>query len=186
MSEQMKNTTDTATHTATIGGGCFWCLEAIFADLKGVTNIKPGFSGGNTDNPTYKEVCQGDTNHAEVIQFDYDPNIIDFVEIMKIFMTVHNPTTLNQQGADVGTQYRSAVFYHDEHQKFVTEEIIKYLEDNDIWQNIVTEVVPFDKFYAAEPEHFNYFANNPENRYCQAVINPKVEKFRELFKEKLK
>lgn len=172
--------------TATLAGGCFWCLEAIFQTLKGISDIKPGFAGGDTDSPTYKSVCQGDTNHAEVIQFCYDPDVIDYVEIMKIFMTVHNPTTLNQQGNDMGTQYRSAVFYHDEHQKFVAEEIIKYLEDNKIWQNIVTEIVPFEIFYPAEQEHFDYFTNNPENRYCQAVINPKVAKFRELFQEKLK
>lgn len=171
--------------TATLGGGCYWCLEAIFQTLKGISNIKPGFSGGDTESPTYKAVCQGDTNHAEVIQFDYDPTVIDYVEIMKIFMTMHNPTTLNQQGNDIGTQYRSIIFYHDEHQKFVAEEIIKYLESNKIWQNIVTEIVPFELFYSAEADHYNYFKNNPQNRYCQMVIHPKVEKFRELFKEKL-
>lgn len=184
--EMFSHMTDKELKTATLAGGCFWCLEAIFESLQGISNIKPGFAGGDTDNPTYKAVCQGDTNHAEVIQFNYDPDIIDYVEIMKIFMTVHNPTTLNQQGNDIGTQYRSAIFYHDEHQQMVAKEIINYLETNKIWQNIVTEVVPFTKFYAAEPEHFSYFKNNPDNRYCQAVINPKVVKFKELFQEKLK
>lgn len=171
--------------TATLAGGCFWCLEAIFRDLKGISNVQSGFAGGQTSNPSYKEVCNGDTGHAEVIQFNYDPDAINYVEILKIFFTIHNPTTLNAQGNDVGTQYRSAVFYHDKHQKIVAEEIINYLENNNIWDGIVTEINAFEAFYPAGDEHHDYFSNNPENRYCQLVIAPKLTKFRELFQEKL-
>ncbi len=172
--------------TATFGGGCFWCLEAIFQTLDGISDIKPGFAGGRVEDPSYKQVCQGDTNHAEVIQLTYDPAIIDYVELMKVFMTMHNPTTLNQQGADVGTQYRSIILYHDDYQQRVATEIIKFLEENKIWEGVVTEVQPFEHFYSAEAEHYDYFRNNPENQYCQLVINPKLEKFKALFPEKLK
>lgn len=172
--------------TATLAGGCFWCLEALFAQLRGVRNIRPGFAGGTVQQPDYESVCNGDTGHAEVIQFDYNPDEINFVEIAKIFFTVHNPTTLNRQGNDIGTQYRSAIFYHDAFQQMVAEEIIRYLESNEIWHNIVTEVVAFENFYPADISHHNYFANNPNHTYCQTVINPKVEKFKELFKDQLK
>lgn len=171
--------------TATLAGGCFWCLEAMFTSLKGVSNLRSGFSGGQDENPDYKTVCGGETGHAEVIHFDYDPAVIDYVELLKCFFSVHNPTTLNRQGNDVGTQYRSAVFYHDDFQKMATEEMIKYLESQKIWQGIVTEVVPFSAFYDAGDEHHEYFDNNPENTYCQFVVAPKVEKFRALFAEKL-
>lgn len=171
---------------ATLAGGCFWCLEAMFSNLRGISNILPGFSGGQTDSPDYQSVCQGGTGHAEVIHFDYDPDEISFIDIAKIFFTIHNPTTLNRQGADIGTQYRSAVFYHDDYQKMGTKEVISYLENNDILQGIVTEITPFETFYPASSEHFDYFTNNPENRYCQTVVSPKLEKFKTLFKEKLK
>ncbi|MPV85580.1 peptide-methionine (S)-S-oxide reductase MsrA [Cardiobacteriales bacterium ML27] len=170
---------------ATLGGGCFWCLEAFFQQLKGISDIQPGFSGGHTENPTYRQVCQGDTGHAEVIQFTYQPDIISYIDILKLFFTVHNPTTLNQQGHDVGTQYRSVVFYHDDYQQYVAQSMIAYLESEKIWQSIVTEVAPFAHFYPAEPEHFDYYRNNPQNRYCTAVIQPKLEKFKSLFADKL-
>lgn len=185
MSENVNKVPPNSIFTATLAGGCFWCLEAIFRDLKGVSNIQSGFSGGQSDNPTYEEVCKGDTGHAEVIQFDYNPEIINYVDILKIFFTIHNPTTLNAQGNDVGTQYRSGVFYHDDYQRYVAESIIRYLEDNDIWSDVVTEITPFEKFYSAGDEHENYFNNNPENQYCQVVVSPKVKKFRELFADKL-
>lgn len=172
--------------TATLAGGCFWCLEALFSELQGVGNVRSGFSGGNTANPDYQSVCEGNTGYAEVIHFDYNPEEISFVDIAKIFFTVHNPTTLNRQGNDVGTQYRSAIFYHDDFQKMVAEEIIRYLEDNAIWQGIVTEVVAFETFYPADDSHNNYFVNHPNNAYCHTVISPKVEKFKTLFKEQLK
>lgn len=171
--------------TATLAGGCFWCLEAMFRRLKGVSDVRSGFSGGDSDNPTYESVCQGNTNHAEVVHFNYDPDVIDFVTIAKVFFTVHNPTTLNRQGNDVGTQYRSAIFYHDEHQHFVAKALRQYLEDNDIWQNIVTEITPFTAFYPADSKHENFWQNNPDNSYCQLVIAPKVAKFSELFAEYL-
>lgn len=183
--DQNNNVTNTV-FTATLAGGCYWCLEAMFNRLDGVSNVVSGFSGGQTLDPTYEAVCAGDTGHAEVIHFDYDPAVIDYITLMKIFFTVHNPTTLNRQGNDVGTQYRSAVFYHDDYQKMVSEEIIKYLTDQGIWKNIVTEIVPFQQFYAAKAEHHDYFANNPENNYCQLVVAPKLEKFTELFAEKLR
>lgn len=171
--------------TATLAGGCFWCLEAMFSGLKGVSNVRSGFSGGNNENPDYKSVCTGETGHAEVIHFDYDPEIIDYVELLKCFFSVHNPTTLNRQGNDVGTQYRSAVFYHDDFQRMAAEEMIKYLETQGIWQNIVTEITAFTAFYDAGDEHHRYFDNNPENTYCQFTVAPKVDKFRELFAQRL-
>ncbi len=178
----MKNTV----FTATFAGGCFWCLEAMFSGLKGVSNLRSGFSGGHSQNPDYHSVCNGDTGHAEVIHFAYDPAVIDYVELLKCFFSVHNPTSLNRQGNDVGTQYRSAVFYHDEFQKMAAEEIIKYLENQQIWQGIVTEILPFTAFYDAGDEHHQYFAKHPENPYCQLVIAPKMDKFRNLFAEQLK
>ncbi|MBS9777750.1 MAG: peptide-methionine (S)-S-oxide reductase MsrA [Gammaproteobacteria bacterium] len=180
--QQLQNTV----FTATLAGGCYWCLEALFQRLDGVDNIVSGFSGGTTKNPTYESVSNGDTGHAEVIHFDYNPEIIDYVTLMKIFFTSHNPTTLNRQGNDIGTQYRSAVFYHDDYQKMVAEEIIKYLSENGIWDNIVTEITVFEDFHPAKAEHNDYFVNNPENQYCQLVIAPKLEKFTELFAEKLR
>lgn len=172
---------------ATFGGGCFWCTEAFFAALDGVEKVESGYSGGQQANPTYKEVCSGLTGHAEVVQITYDPEKVSFEELLEVFFATHNPTTLNRQGADVGTQYRSVIFYHNVDQKKISELIIKELNTQKIFKDpIVTEVSTFEKFYKAEDYHQDYFANNPRQPYCNAVINPKMEKFKKLFKEKLK
>lgn len=172
---------------ATLGGGCFWCTEAVFDELKGVERVESGYSGGTTVNPTYREVCSGTTGHAEVIQVTFDPQVISFKEILEVFFSVHDPTTLNRQGADVGTQYRSVIFYHDEEQKRVAERVIRELNARKIWDGpIVTEVAPFDKFYKAEDYHQEYFRSNPAQPYCRMVVAPKVAKFRQYYREKLK
>lgn len=172
---------------ATLGAGCFWCVEAVFDELRGVVSVESGYSGGKVPNPTYAQVCSGTTSHAEVAQITFDPKAISFKEILQVFFTVHDPTTLNRQGADVGTQYRSAIFYHDEEQKRVAEQVIKEIDAAKIWERpIVTEVTPFKTFYQAEDYHQEYFVNNPGQPYCQVVIAPKVVKFRKKFKEKLK
>lgn len=173
--------------TATLGGGCFWCTEAVFKSLKGVESVESGYSGGNTKNPTYQEVCTGETGHAEVIQITFDPGIISFDELLEVFFKTHDPTTLNRQGADVGTQYRSVVFYHSHEQKEIAEEYIEKLNRENIFgKPVVTEVAVFDKFYKAETYHQNYFANNRMQGYCQFVIVPKMDKFKKIFKDKLK
>ncbi|MCY7377181.1 MAG: peptide-methionine (S)-S-oxide reductase MsrA [Pyrinomonadaceae bacterium] len=173
--------------TATLAAGCFWCVEAVFDDLKGVADVVSGYSGGHTENPTYQQVCSETTGHAEVINLNFDPNEISFKEILQIFFTVHDPTTLNRQGNDVGSSYRSAIFYHDETQKSAAEETIKEIEAEGIYDNpIVTQVAKFDKFYAAEDYHQEYFANNPTQPYCAAVVAPKVAKFRQKFVSRLK
>jgi peptide-methionine (S)-S-oxide reductase len=173
-------------NTITLGGGCFWCTEAIYKELKGVTDIKPGYSGGHIKNPSYKEVCTGRTGHAEVIQITFDPAIISFSEILEVFFMTHDPTTLNRQGNDVGTQYRSAIFYHSEQQKQTAEKVIDLFEKEKVYdQPIVTEVTPFSNFYVAEDYHFNYFARNREQPYCQFIITPKLDKFRKIFKDQL-
>jgi peptide-methionine (S)-S-oxide reductase len=172
---------------ATFGGGCFWCTEAIFSAMKGVEKVESGYSGGQLANPTYKEVCSGLTGHAEVVQITYDPQQVFFEDLLEVFFATHNPTTLNRQGADVGTQYRSVVFYHNGEQKRIAEFVIKELDAQNIFNDpIVTKVTAFEKFYKAEDYHQDYFANNPRQPYCNAVINPKMEKFKKLFKEKLK
>ncbi len=172
---------------ATLGGGCFWCTEAVYLQLKGVVDVKPGYSGGHIKNPSYKEVCTGRTGHAEVIQVTYDPEKLSFSEILEVFFMAHDPTTLNRQGNDVGTQYRSAIFYHNEEQKKVAEKIIQELEKEKVYDDpIVTEVTPFNSFYVAENYHINYFERNKNQPYCQFVVAPKVEKFRKVFKDKLK
>jgi peptide-methionine (S)-S-oxide reductase len=172
---------------ATLGGGCFWCTEAVYLELKGVVDVKPGYSGGHVKNPTYKEVCTESTGHAEVVQITFDPEIVSFPEILEVFFVTHDPTTLNRQGNDVGTQYRSAIFYHSEKQKQIATEIIKQLEKEKAYDKpIVTEVTAFDTFYVAEDYHFNYFARNKNQPYCQYVVAPKVEKFRKVFKDKMK
>ena len=177
----------TKTQVATLAGGCFWCLEAVFDELKGVLSVESGYSGGQVSNPSYKQVCSGMTGHAEVVQVTFDPGLITFKDLLKVFFTIHDPTTLNRQGADVGSQYRSAIFYHDEEQKQVAEEVIREISQAGIWDNpIVTEVTEFDKFYAAEDYHQEYFSNNPYQPYCMAVIAPKVLKFRKHFVEMLK
>jgi len=175
------------TETATFGGGCFWCTEAIFRSLKGVETVESGYSGGKLKNPTYKEVCTGETGHAEVIQITFDPKLISFKELLEVFWKTHDPTTLNRQGADSGTQYRSVVFYHSPEQKVTAEKYKVELNKENVYnQQVVTEITPFDQFYKAENYHQNYFANNRSQGYCQFVIVPKIEKFRKIFKDKLK
>ena len=173
--------------TATLAAGCFWCVEAVFDDLKGVEEVVSGYSGGHKENPTYQEVCSETTGHAEVVQIRFDADVISFKEILQVFFTVHNPTTMNRQGNDIGTSYRSAIFYHSDEQKRVAEEVIKEITAEGIYDNpIVTEVTPFDKFYSAEGYHQEYFANNPNQPYCAAVVAPKVAKFRQKFVNRLK
>lgn len=173
--------------TATLAGGCFWCTEAVYKELKGVSGIKPGYSGGHVKNPSYREVCNGTTGHAEVIQITFDPAVVSFSEILEVFFMTHDPTTLNRQGNDVGTQYHSAIFYHNEEQKQTAEKVIRLFEQEKVYDKpIVTEVTAFDKFYVAEDYHFNYFARNKNQPYCQYVVAPKVEKFKKIFKEKMK
>ncbi len=173
--------------TATLAGGCFWCLEAVFDELKGVASVESGYSGGHVENPTYRAVCSGSTGHAEATQIRFDPEVISYRDLLKVFFSIHDPTTLNRQGADVGTQYRSAIFYHDEGQKQAAEEVIRELSAEKLWdQPIVTELSKFDKFYKAEDYHQEYFANNPYQPYCMAIIAPKVTKFRKKFVERLK
>jgi peptide-methionine (S)-S-oxide reductase len=178
---------NTNLQTATLAGGCFWCLEAVYDEIKGVQGVESGYAGGHMDNPTYRAVCNGDTGHAEVIQVHFDPNIVSYRDLLNVFFAIHDPTTLNRQGADVGTQYRSAIFYHDDEQKKVAEELIKDLNAQKIWDNpIVTKVEKLDKFYMAEDYHQEYFARNPYQPYCMAVVSPKVSKFRKHFIEMLK
>ena len=173
--------------TATLAAGCFWCVEAVFDDLQGVESVESGDSGGHTINPTYQQVCSETTGHAEVIQLKFDPNEISFKEILQVFFAVHDPTTLNRQGNDVGSSYRSAIFYHSDEQRRVAEEVIKEVEAEGVYDNpIVTEVTPFDKFYIAENYHQEYFANNPNQPYCAGVVAPKVAKFRQKFVSRLK
>jgi peptide-methionine (S)-S-oxide reductase len=173
--------------TATLAAGCFWCVEAIFDDLKGVEDVVSGYSGGHTENPTYSQVCSESTGHAEVIQIRFDPAVISFKEILQIFFTVHDPTTMNRQGNDVGSSYRSAIFYHSDEQKRVAEEVIAEFAAEGVYDDpIVTEVTAFDKFWPAENYHQEYFANNPSQPYCAAVVAPKVAKFRQKFLSRLK
>ncbi|GAP70482.1 methionine-S-sulfoxide reductase [Bacteroidales bacterium 6E] len=173
--------------TATLGGGCFWCTEAVFLRMKGVEKVTPGYSGGHIKNPAYREVTTGRTGHAEVIQIVFDPKVTTYVEILEVFFATHDPTTLNRQGADVGTQYRSAIFYHTESQKKEAEKVILELERSGAHENpIVTEVKAFTNFYEAEDYHKNYFNNNRNQPYCRYVVAPKVEKFNKLFKDKIK
>jgi peptide-methionine (S)-S-oxide reductase len=179
--------TDTQKEIATLAGGCFWCLEAVFDDLRGVESVESGYMGGKTQNPTYEEVCSGRTGHAEVVQVSFDPAAASFREILEVFFVIHDPTTLNRQGNDVGTQYRSAIFYHSAGQKDAAEEVIANLESARIYDDpIVTEVVPASKFYVAETYHQEYFRRNPAQPYCAYVVRPKVAKFRKHFLEKLK
>ena len=172
---------------ATLAGGCFWCLEAVFDELRGVESVESGYAGGGTGNPTYREVCSGTTGHAEVVQVKFDPKVISYRDLLNIFFAIHDPTTLNRQGADTGTQYRSAIFYHTDEQKQIAEDAIKDLNSQQIWgKPIVTELNAFDKFYMAEDYHQEYYAKNSSQPYCQAVVAPKVAKFRKHFLEMLK
>jgi len=172
---------------ATLGGGCFWCLEAVYDELKGVTDVVSGYSGGHVPNPTYEQVCGKHTGHAEVVQVTFDPDVISFKDVLKVFLTIHDPTTMNRQGNDVGPQYRSAIFYHSPEQKAAAEEVIAEIGREGLWPRpIVTEVTAFEAFYPAEDYHQEYFARNPYQGYCQAIIAPKVAKFRKTYVERLK
>jgi len=173
--------------TATFGAGCFWCTEAVFLNVNGVTKVVSGYSGGKIKNPTYREVCSGLTGHAEVTQITYDPKKVSFEDLLEVFWNTHDPTTLNRQGADEGTQYRSVVFYNGEEEKKIAEQYKKQLEASHVYKNpIVTEISPLVNFFPAEDYHQNYYALNPEQGYCQYVIRPKVEKFKKQFSAKLK
>lgn len=175
------------TAVATFGGGCFWCTEAVYQNLKGVLKVESGYSGGQVVNPTYKQVCNGTTGHAEVVQITYDPSQVSFKKLLEVFFYTHDPTTLNRQGNDVGTQYRSAVFYHDDAQKSDAIDVIDKLNKSGAWPDkIVTEVTAFKVFYKAEDYHQNYFNDNPNQGYCAYVIKPKIDKFKKAFKEDLK
>jgi len=182
INKQMSEKTD----TAIFGAGCFWCVEAIFQRLKGVESIESGYTGGTVENPTYKQVCTGETGHAEVTKIIFNPDVISFNDLLEVFWTTHDPTTLNQQGADIGTQYRSAVFYLNEEQKMQSEKSKSEIATQ-IWDGtIVTEITPLKKYYKAEDYHQNYFNQNSDQSYCRFVINPKLEKFRKKFKDKIK
>jgi peptide-methionine (S)-S-oxide reductase len=188
--QSQTNTTATTpgtTEVTTLAGGCFWCLEAVYDQLTGVISVESGYSNGQTINPTYRAVCSGTTGHAEVVQVTFDPSVVSFRELLEIFFTIHDPTTLNRQGADVGTQYRSAIFYHTPEQEQVAREVINELNQAKLWNNpIVTEVTPIANYTVAEDYHQEYFENNGGQPYCQVVVAPKVAKFRKHYFEKLK
>jgi peptide-methionine (S)-S-oxide reductase len=176
-----------AREVATLGGGCFWCLEAVYDELKGVTDVVSGYSGGHVANPTYEQVCWGGTGHAEVVQVTFDPDVVSYRQLLEVFFTIHDPTTLNRQGNDVGEQYRSVIFYHSPEQKATAEQVIADLTREKVWRNsIVTQLVPFEAFYPAEEYHQEYFARNPRAGYCQVIIAPKVAKFRQKYLAQLK
>ena len=187
-SKEEKNMTENrGFELATFGAGCFWCVEAIFQRVDGVEKVVSGYAGGHVKNPSYKEVCQGTTGHAEVCQLSFDPAVVSYEELLEVFWQTHDPTTLNRQGNDVGTQYRSAIFYHNEAQKDLAQKYRKKLDESDIYPDkIVTEIVPFKKMYVAEDYHQNYFNQNGSQPYCSFVIQPKIEKFQKVFKDKLK
>lgn len=173
--------------TATLAGGCFWCLEAVFDELKGVESVESGYSGGHTQQPNYRDVCTGATGHAEVVQVRFDPSLLSYLDLLNVFFAIHDPTTVNRQGADSGTQYRSAIFYHDPGQRQIAEQLIRELNEQRIWDKpIVTEMAQFEMFHLAEDYHQEYFARNPFQPYCMAVVAPKVAKFRKHFIDRLK
>ena len=189
MAQQQENSAQTPAgkEITTLAGGCFWCLEAVFDELKGVESVESGYMGGTTGNPSYEQVCSGKTGHAEVVQITFDPVVVSFKEILEVFFVIHDPTTLNRQGSDAGTQYRSAIFYHSPEQKSQAEQVIKNLNGAHIWNSpIVTEVVPAQTFYRAEGFHQEYFLRNPAQPYCMFVVAPKVVKLRKQFLGKLK
>jgi len=172
---------------ATFGGGCFWCLDAVYRELRGVERVVSGYSGGKRPNPTYEQVCSGATGHAEVVQVTFDPAEVSYRDLLNVFFTVHDPTTLNRQGADVGTQYRSVIFYHDDEQKRIAEEVMKDVEAQKVWNDpLVTQIVPLEAFYPAETYHQDYYRDHPDQAYCRVVIEPKVAKFRKQFLDRLK
>jgi peptide-methionine (S)-S-oxide reductase len=186
-SEIFNKDTNPLMKLATLGGGCFWCLEAVFLDLNGVLKVESGYSGGGIPNPTYRQVCTGSTGHAEVVQVTFDPRGISFHEVLEVFFSIHDPTTLNQQGADIGTQYRSVIFYHNPDQRLIAERVIDDFDQKKLWDApIVTELTPFREFYRAEEYHQEYFPNNLDQPYCRFVIAPKVAKFRKQFLTRLK
>ncbi|UCH27746.1 MAG: peptide-methionine (S)-S-oxide reductase MsrA [Trueperaceae bacterium] len=173
--------------TATLGGGCFWCLEAVYDELDGVVEVVSGYAGGTVANPSYQQVCSGQTGHAEVVKISFDPDKISYRDVLGVFFSIHDPTTLNRQGADVGTQYRSVIFYHSDEQQEVAGRVIEEVTAAAIWPDpLVTELTPFEIFYPAEDYHQNYFAENPEQGYCRVVVAPKVAKFRKQFTDRLK
>jgi peptide-methionine (S)-S-oxide reductase len=172
---------------ATLGGGCFWCTEAVLSELNGVTRVLPGYAGGTVAHPTYEQVCTGRTGHAEVVQVEFDPSVISYHDLLTVFLTTHDPTTKDRQGADVGTQYRSVIFYHDDAQRAVAQAVIRELEGRRLWRNpIVTQVVPYTAFFEAEEYHHDYFRKNPYAGYCSAIIAPKVAKFRKQYTDRLR
>ena len=172
---------------ATLGGGCFWCLEAVYAMVDGVTGVKSGYAGGHVPNPTYKHVCTGETGHAEVVQVDFDPAVVSYGDLLEIFFGIHDPTTLNRQGGDVGTQYRSAIFAHTEEQERIAREVLAQVDADGPWDDpIVTELAPFEAFHRAEEYHQDFYARNQNSPYCQVVISPKLRKLREKFADRLK
>ena len=174
-------------NTAVFGAGCFWCVEAVFVEMEGVLSVVPGYAGGATENPTYKQVCAGNTGHAEVARIEYDPAKIGFEDLLEVFWKTHDPTTLNRQGGDVGTQYRSAIFFVDDEQRIIAERIKVELDQSGAYAApIVTEIVPLTVFFPAEDYHRNYYAQNPDQGYCQLVVRPKVEKFKKVFHNRLK
>lgn len=183
----MSENNGSGLETATFGAGCFWCVESVFQYLKGVTSVTSGYAGGSKEAPTYEEVCSGKTGHAEVVRVVFDPQQVTYDELLEVFWKTHDPTTLNRQGEDVGTQYRSVIFYHNEQQKKKAETYKQKLNEAEIWSRpVVTEITPATSFYEAEAYHQNYFNNHPEQGYCKMVIQPKVEKFRQLFANKLR
>lgn len=185
VTDSLKPQSGQTTELATLGGGCFWCVEAVYQELNGVIKVESGYSGGHITNPTYNQICTGATGHAEVAQISYDPGVVSFSEILEVFFTVHDPTTLNRQGNDVGTQYRSVIFYHSPEQKAIAEAAKTAAAE--LWDDpIVTEISPLGKFYKAEAYHQNYYKDNPNQPYCVFVVGPKVKKFREKFQEKRK
>ena len=187
MGNDNGNTRPDGKASATLAGGCFWCLEAVYVELEGVEKVVSGYAGGAIPNPSYEQVCSGRTGHAEIVQVTFDPGVVTYEDLLGVFFTIHDPTTLNRQGNDVGTQYRSAIFYHDDEQKAAAEQAIREITDARIWSRpIVTEIVPLTDFYAAEAYHQDYFKNNPYQPYCQVVVAPKVAKFRKQYFSRLK
>ena len=187
MGNDNGNTRPDGKASATLAGGCFWCLEAVYVELEGVEKVVSGYAGGAIPNPSYEQVCSGRTGHAEIVQVTFDPGVVTYEDLLGVFFTIHDPTTLNRQGNDVGTQYRSAIFYHDDEQKAAAEQAIREITEARIWSRpIVTEIVPLTDFYAAEAYHQDYFKNNPYQPYCQVVVAPKVAKFRKQYFSRLK
>lgn len=183
----MRPDNQSSLEVATLGGGCFWCIEAAFDQIRGVVVVESGYAGGELVSPTYEQVCTGTTGHAEVVQVTFNPDIVSFKEILEIFFTAHDSTTLNRQGADVGTQYRSVIFYHNKKQKLIAEQLITELDVTKVWDSpIVTQIEPFKQFYKAEEYHSRYFVRHPESGYCRVVIAPKIAKLRKKYREKLK